>query len=464
MARHRPVVIVGRPLVAEEYDAAPTPEERPTQHLAPYAAVAIDLTAAVRDGRVRAQLAGPDGTRLSACLADGVVTLEVTTPGARTEHRSRRHGRVSTAPDRLAVALTGTHVTAFTHEAGRWLARARYDVRERLDPRDTDWLDALRSGWGWDGSGAAPVRGWRAGDFGQLGLRDLRIVTWADGSPYRQDGRVLLTATSAGPGFFDTAHTSLWSLDERTLTLRHHSDLYFERPNRPGGFGDHATHLVRDADQWLVATSTWGDFRPPGQRGRAIEPAGTKPYVDITLATSNADLTRGRHRLPTQPFPLPTDGLDSVGVWDPHLVRGAAGWQVGFVSARRYFDFHPALATGPVLDRLTLRAAATDRSATEGITLLPTAAGITPLASDGADNARRLRRRYPVFDRELRETGTLRAPYLTNIPWPTLVAPAPDATPGRREWLLVTFDGTSYGGPLLGYGTHGDVIVMRADS
>ena len=48
------------------------------------------------------------------------------------------------------------------------------------------------------------------GRFGQLGLRDVRQVTHADGTTYRHDGRVLLTATSAGPGFFDTAHTSVW--------------------------------------------------------------------------------------------------------------------------------------------------------------------------------------------------------------------------------------------------------------
>ena len=59
----------------------------------------------------------------------------------------------------------------------------------------------------------------------------------------------------------------------------------------------------------------------------------------------------------------------------------------------------------------------------------------------------------------MREVGTVDAPYPTNLPWPTLVPPDPDE-PGDR-WRLVTFDGTPSGGALVGYGTHGDLLVMR---
>jgi hypothetical protein len=62
-----------------------------------------------------------------------------------------------------------------------------------------------------------------------------------------------------------------------------------------------------------------------------------------------------------------------------------------------------------------------------------------------------------VFDLDMRQTGTLAAPYPTNIPWPTLLATG-------DSWLLTTFDGTPNGGRLTGYGTHGDVVFMRASS
>jgi hypothetical protein len=66
-----------------------------------------------------------------------------------------------------------------------------------------------------------------------------------------------------------------------------------------------------------------------------------------------------------------------------------------------------------------------------------------------------VRARFPVFDLTMQETGTLDAPYPTNLPWPTL-ARVDDG------WLVATFNGRSAGGELLGYGTHGDLVLMRS--
>jgi hypothetical protein len=66
------------------------------------------------------------------------------------------------------------------------------------------------------------------------------------------------------------------------------------------------------------------------------------------------------------------------------------------------------------------------------------------------------RREYPVYDLQMRRVGVLDAPYLSNIPHPQIVD-----LPGGGH-LMVTFDGTPYGMRVLGYGTHGDVVVMRA--
>ncbi len=474
--RLRPVAVVGVPTVSEEYDAAGAPEapaaaEAATPHPAPYAAVETDLASVPGSaGRLTLRLAGHDDTALEVHLdttsGGGSVSLSVTVAGRTGVHRSRRHGRVGSPPTRLGLALTGTHLAALTEEDGTWVVRGRVALDE-IDTRDLTWLDRLRSGWSWsstDGS-PSPVTAWRAGGFGQLGLRDLRVVTTADGAPYRRvgaDGDVLLTATSAGPGFFDTAHTSVWTLESRSLTLRHLSDLFFERSDRPGGYGDHATHLVRDGDRWLVATSTWGDFPTSRSRGDLFRTSGTGKgaSVAVTLAETSADLLQGRHRLPTRPLELPTDGFRSVGVWDPHLVHTGEEWLVGYVSARKFFSFHPVLSAGPTLDRLGLRAAATDRSATEGTTLLRVGGQWHVLASDGRDGPRDRRERFPVLDTDLRELGELAASYPTNIPWPTLVPPEADRA-DTDGWLLVTFNGTRYGGPLPGYGTHGEVVIMR---
>jgi hypothetical protein len=234
-----------------------------------------------------------------------------------------------------------------------------------------------------------------------------------------------------------------------TLGIGHRADLFFRRSGGGRVLGDHAVHVVRDGDRWLVATSTWGDF----DRRR--------PSVGCALASTTIDLTRGSHVLDTSPLQVPVDGLGSLGTWDPHLVRDDDGtWLVAFVSATGWFRFHPALATGPSLDRLRLRAADPGRTATEGVTLVrrPTAPeGWWVLASDGRDGPDGRRARYPVLDLHLREHGRLRAAYPSNLPWPTLVD-----RPGHDP-LLVGFDGTRAGGPLLGYGTHGDLVLQRPE-
>lgn len=403
----------------------------------------------------RVGLEGPDGTVLRASYDGRRVALEVTREGRTKRHLSRRHARPRD-PSELAVTLAGPVATAWTVEPRGPVARAQVLLDEAhpdLDVHDEAWC-----------AGVAPANGRLAG-FGRLGLRDLRLVTYADGSPHREEGGpLLLTATAAGPAGFRTAHTVVLALEglatpedpRDTPRLVHRADLFWRRPERPGVYGDHATHLVRDGDRWLAATSTWGDFHPTRH-----------PRVTTTLATVPAvpgadgpgtDLTRGSHVLDTEPLDLPVEGLSSVGTWDPHLVRDDDGsWLVGYVSARRFFSFHPAVATGPDLHGLSLSAAATERGQCEGTTLLrdPDDGRWRVLATEREDG----RTGYPVLDLGLRERDRLDAAFPSNLPWPTL-AQVPGAT--GPEWVMVGFDGTTAGGRLPGYGTHGDLVVQRA--
>ena len=397
VARRRPVRLV-------------VPDSGPVR--APYVATSA--------ARAQELVLASGAVTLTATYGDQ-VSLHVTTDGRTTTHRSRRSGRPAGPIEAVALTLTGPQVTAFTSEDGAWVARARVDLTDRHDVHDESWLGGLAAS------------GEETGRFGQLGLRDLRMVSHPDGSPYREGSTLLLTATSAGPGGFPTGHCSVWALDPSTLELEHRADLFQRRGTMSGVYGDHAAHLVRDGARWLLAASTWGDF------DRHKRP------VAVTLAESDADLLRGVHVLDSRPLTLPTEGLRSVGVWDPHLVRAEEGWLVGYVSATRYFRFHPVLAAGPTLDALQLRAAATGHRETEGPTLTRVDGEWRMLASD------KRRRCYPVLDLDLREVGTLDAAYPTNIPWPTLA-----------DDLLVGFNGEPYGGRLVGYGSHGEVVIQRA--
>lgn len=431
-------------LVSSERVRTASGGSHPLPTLAPYVAATTVLASPTSSAHLALHL---DETRLGVAYDESTVSLVVTRGGDTREHRSRRMGTAE-SPTGLGLTLTGTHLTAWSQEQGRWIARARRDLRDDLDVRvlhDEAVLADLRV--------ELPALPSVAGGFGQLGLRDLRLVSNADGTPLRDGGDLWLSATSAGPGFFDSAHTSLWRLSPDTLALQRTGDLFFRRPDRPGVYGDHATHVVRDGDRWLVATSTWGDFEQPTTRGDRTGPSTLR----VTLASVDAsvDLLHGERVLDTTELPLPTDGFTSVAVWDPHLVRDDGRWLVGFVSASRFFRFHPALAAGPSLDDLALLSAAPARRATEGTTLLRVGGDeLLVLASDGRDGRRGERARFPVFGTDLVERGALDAPYPTNLPWPTL-ARVDDG------WLMVAFNGASAGGRLLGYGTHGDVVIMR---
>ncbi|MEO6510031.1 MAG: hypothetical protein ABIO16_03500 [Nocardioides sp.] len=427
VARRRPVALVAPAFVQVREEG---PGSWPLPQPAPYAA------ATAAGGR---ELSFTTGDAELAVELDGdAIGLRVTNGGVTTRHRSRRFGRLPAVPEAIGLTLTGTQLTAFAKEAGRWVARARHDLLERLDTRDERLTADLHVG----NTGGTV----EAGAFGQLGLRDVRLVTHADGTPVRDGSKLLLSATHAGPGFFDAAHTGVWALDPEGWLLEHRADLFFRRPDRSGVYGDHATHLVRHGTRWLVATSTWGDF----------EKAHRDATVSATLAESDADLTHGRHVLDTRALALPTTGLRSVGTWDPHLVStGDDGWLVAYVSATRFFRFHPVLAAGPDLDRLELVAADLSRTATEGPTLMRLDGEWRLLASDGRRGPRDKRAAFPVFDRGLAQVGELDAPYPTNIPWPTLVETA-------DGWALLMFDGTRVGGELVGYGTHGDLVVATA--
>ncbi len=145
----------------------------------------------------------------------------------------------------------------------------------------------------------------------------------------------------------------------------------------------------------------------------------------------------------------------SVSAWDPGLTKINDTWHLGFVESpsQRPFDFHPALAAGKPggdwNEDLRLVGAATDLHQCEGPIIAQVQDEWWFLASDG-DN-----RHYPVFTMDMKSVGRLDAPYRTNIPHPQIV-------PLEGGHLLVTFNGAQYGESVLGYGGHGDVLVMRA--
>jgi hypothetical protein len=407
--------------------------------VAPFCAVETDL--ASPDRKVLIGLATEDGDRVLATYdpAGGRVAIEVRAGGRTTVVRRR----AVALPDSftLGFALCENQVTVLADTGDGWqpLLTERDKVRALVDLRVPDTLSRHRYAWGL--RGAAGGRGLdqvRHGLFGMTGLRDQHLVQHADGTPYVRDGKAFFTATCAGLGFFQQAHLGVFTLDLATPErLEQVAQLYSTRDGLL--LGDHAGQVVRDGDRWIVAVSSWGDFDP--ERG-----------VHVRHVVTDADVLSGVHVLETERTVLPTE----VSSWDPGITRIDGRWHVSFVESPSQdpFDFHPALAAGPTGasrwdQELSLIGAATELHQCEGPILAQVQGEWWFLASDGDA------RHYPVFDLAVRRVGRLDAPYETNIPHPQLV-PREDGS-----WLVVTFDGTQYAEDVMGYGGHGDVLVLR---
>jgi hypothetical protein len=371
------------------------------------------------------------------------VSIEVLKEGART--RIASIARNLEDATRCAFVLNENHVIGLVAGADGWIPIVWHRVTDLLDFRDPAVLRRYRFAVGPGGSARATTFSEvQAGYFGQAGLRDLHIVSSSDGRPYIRDRKLYFTATQAGLSFFEAAHWGVWTLDLDQLDhVEQVATLFFARDGLV--LGDHAGQIVADERHggFHVLVSSWGDFAFKG--------------VHVRYCRTFDNVLSGVHVLTSARLFLPT----RLSTWDPAITRIGERWYVAFVESEkqdpaRGFEFRPALAhshRGGWLNRLTR--IGTDRSArqTEGTILQRVGEQWHLLASDGAE------RRYPVYDLSMSVLGFLKAPYGTNIPHPQVV---PVLENGRTRYLLLTFDGRQYHPEVLGYGTHGDVIVMQA--
>ena len=453
LSRHRPRALVSpfgrveRPgpstlAAGERLDLGAAPP-------APFWAVTADL--ARRDAAASPALgvSGPAGeVLLRAVPGEQRWVVEVGRAGERAVVCSAPAPPV---PGRVALVANENQVTVLTAPAGttddgawRPLATARDDVRRALDLRSPEVLEGLRFVARAEGSGVTELAGLRAGSFGAAGVRDPQVVTRPDGRPLVRDGRLILTMTCAGLGFFQQAHWGVWALDLADPgRLEQVGELYFRRDGLV--LGDHAGHVDVDeeAGETLVLVSSWGDHDP--ERGGHIRQVRT-----------SADVLSGTHVLETERVAVPSE----ASVWDPSLAHVDGRWHLAFTECTSFgpprYVFRPALAVTDHADATTgLRRVGADLGLeqTEGTILQRFGGRWYLLASDGDA------REHPVYDTAMRRLGTLQAPYGTNIPHPMAVR-AGDG--GAAPWWLVTFDGTPWGDEVLGYGTHGDFLVLHA--
>ena len=421
--------------------------------VAPYCTVIVTIgsseTGADEAGTVTAGLVRDASNYVIASFerngdpAKAAVAIDVRVEGRTTRVASVNVDRAGVT--RYAFTVNENYVTALVARGADWVPVVQHRITDLLDLRNPAVLRQYRYGFGAGGAGTTvTIEDVRAGYFGQAGIRDLHVISHSDGRPYIRNGKLYLTATQAGLSFFQAAHWGVWTLDlDEPYQVEPVAALFFERDGLV--LGDHAGQIIADERDggFHVAVSSWGDFAFKG--------------MHVRYCRTFNNILSGVHVLKSARMSLPTD----VSAWDPSMVHIGGRWYVGFVESpyqdpTRGFNFHPALARsdrGGSLNRLSKVGADLSRDQTEGTILQKVGGRWYLLASDGVD------RQYRVYDLSMKLLGFLKAPYGSNIPHPQVI---PISDQGQTTYLLITFEGTQYHEELLGYGTHGDLIVMRA--
>jgi hypothetical protein len=445
---------------------------------APYASVIVDVESfgggAKKQDTVYAGLIKDRSNYVMAWYNNATKRAGIDVVVNGTLHRLDERAADLTAPVRLAFVLNSKEVTALADNGDGpfdgWKPIANYPfgdgadtapgLSQYVDLRDPAVLARYQYGFGVRAvSGAVVLDGVEAGYWGRAGMRDPHVVAWADGTPYIKDNKLYITVTNAGCDFFATAHWGVYTIDLSDYTspqaLEEVGKIFFKRDGKV--FGDHAGHIVYDdlAGNFLVGVSTWGDFTYNG--------------VQVNYTRTSQDILHGVNILEARKLNLPTVSPTDTGAWDPHFVRIDGEWYVAFVdspSQGNPWKHFPALAKGPDLEHLTLVGAESDLRQSEGMIMQRFGGKWYVLCSSGRDEIQdedagpaTYRIYLPKRDPSggLKFFGELNAPYVTNIPHPT-VTPLP--VNGNTKWVMFTFDGTEFYGPILGYGTHGDFYVM----
>jgi hypothetical protein len=421
--------------------------------VAPFATIAVSLTAPLdgtrSGGTLFAGLVHDQANYVLAAIdlekgaAAALVSIAVSVEGQQSRFAPRSTDL--TGCIRFAFSINENYAVAFAGDSVDWWPLTRHRTTGEVDLRKPSVLQGFRYGFGLGGADAiCELERVEAGYFGELGIRDPHIVSYADGTPYIARNKLYFTATHAGLHAFEAAHWGVWTLDlDQPGRIQQAAKLFFAR----GGLvlGDHAGQIVIDEQKggFHVLVSGWGDFDYNG--------------VHVHYAHTTRDLFHGVNVIESTRMPLPTE----LSSWDPTFVRIEGIWNVGFVESpyqdqTRGFNFRPVLARGEIggeLLRLRRVGADLTRTQTEGAIFQKFGGDWVLLASDG------LERKYRIYDLSMRLVGFLDAPYRSNIPHPQVV-PVPSGN--DSEYLMMTFDGTPIHGDVLGYGTHGDFILMRA--
>ena len=263
-----------------------------------------------------------------------------------------------TGPLWLGMILSWNEAILVTSRDGvNWDHQVRKELSRTTSLNDSTAWDLFRPGMRLvpAASGTVVVSSFRCGYVGASGIRDMKPLTFEDGTPLKANGKYWIAATVAhGGNSFRSNHMAIWSFDPNTYQVELVRHLFYNLVGTGVGacYGGQAVYNETTAT-WTVLANSWGfDTLDSG--------------VDLVLATTTEDLlSPGVSVLRATRI----TNISTTSVYDSSLRKENGTWYVAAIETASRLDwgsgYGPSLFSGPSLDNLT-RVQATGTTETDG--------------------------------------------------------------------------------------------------
>jgi hypothetical protein len=246
-------------------------------------------------------------------------------------------GKATTGFTRIGFMMSGTTVSVWGLNAYGWQQMMKIDTLTQLnswDPRAENW-----SSWKWAMFGYCDAGGTQylfdpiVSHSGFVGLRDMNIIGYEDGTPLVQNGNYYITATMAGPSAaantLETHRMGIFQVNPNTMTLTYTGRVLGYRTALRGDNAG-AIKYDRTSNQWQVFISSWGNYDIDG-------------VVKIYWQAITDDVLHGDVLLNNAALLTPESGNS----YDPDIIYVNGQWLMAYsttASGPMYYKASPTIA------------------------------------------------------------------------------------------------------------------------
>ncbi|PHN02688.1 hypothetical protein CRP01_31210 [Flavilitoribacter nigricans DSM 23189 = NBRC 102662] len=179
--------------------------------------------------------------------------------------------RGATLPARIRLQMLGSGLNLFFQNEGLPVAIGQVDFSQHLDLRQKRCLSTFQSGLYFDLSDAeVRINGARSELSTGLGQADIRVITYKDGHPLLDEGRLWYTLSIRGRALPHHIQ-GVFSLDPSVFDLRLEGVIVFDQ-NDGILRNEISTHLFYDeeADRWMGLTTGFSAYANPDEQKQIL--------------------------------------------------------------------------------------------------------------------------------------------------------------------------------------------------